>query len=140
VLLAWAVSCDSYELHDDGTADIRQAGIDTFHVGWVPLQLPVSVMVKVLLMEAEEAELEFHALGPNTEPLAETIRFPFVGTPGPTHRSGYVVSVVEALDFVLPVSEYGTHSIEISTDRAHADPTNPEHRRSIFLNVFRAGI
>lgn len=138
MLLAWAVSCDSYELHDDGTANIYQAGIDTFTVDSLPLSLPVPVLVKVLLQEGEEAELEFHLIGPDTTPLAEPIMFPLVGTPGRNHRQGYVVSVVEALDFVLPIATAGPHSIEIWTERAYKDPGNPERRRSIFLNVFRS--
>ena len=137
MLLAWAVSCNSYQLHDDGTANISQAGIDTFTVDSLPLDLPVPVLVKVLLQEDEEAELEFHLIGPELTPLAVPIMFPLVGTSGPNHRPGYAVSVVEALDFVLPVTSPGTHSVEIWTERAYKDPTNPERRRSIFLNVFR---
>ena len=43
-----------------------------------------------------------HLLGPDTTALAEPIPYPVKATPGPNHRQGYAVSVVEALDFNIP--------------------------------------
>jgi hypothetical protein len=113
------------------------AGIDTFRVESLPVTLLVSVMIKVFMQEDERDELEFHVLGPDTTPLQEPLRYPLTATPGPNHRPGYAISVVEALDFSFHGLSEGTYSIEIYTDRAYRDPTSPERRRSVFLNVFR---
>ena len=139
MLLSWAVSCDSYELHDDGTANIYQAGIDTFTVESLPLDLPVSVALKVLLQEGEEAELEFHVLGPETTPLAEPITFPLVGTPGPHHRPGYVVSAVGGAG--LRSSGYiGRHAQHRDLDRARIPRSSIAGAPTQHLpDVFRAG-
>lgn len=89
MLLAWAVSCDSYELHDDGTAHIYSAGIDTFRVESLPDILSVSVLVKVLMQEGEQDRLEFHLLGPETKPLVDPVMFGLVGTPTPKCGRGW---------------------------------------------------
>jgi hypothetical protein len=137
VLLAWAVSCDSYELHDDGTADIFLAGFDTVRVASLPLTLEISVLIKALMQEREQAELEFHLLGPDTKPIRDPVPFSLVATPTLNHRPGYTVSVVEAIDFAIPISSTGIHSIEIWTENAYRDPLSEERRRSIHVNVFR---
>lgn len=81
MLLAWAVSCASYELLDDGTANIFAAGFDTFRVETLPVPLDLTLLVRLLLMEDEESELELHVLGPNTAPLG-SLAHPVQADPG----------------------------------------------------------
>jgi len=97
VLLAWAVSCDSYELREDGTADIFAAGFDTFRVESLPVQLELNILVRLLLAEDERGEIELHVLGPDTTPLG-TLTHEIEAEPGPRHRPGYLVSQTEALE------------------------------------------
>ena len=134
MLLAWAVSCESYELHDDGTANICAAGFDTFRVESLPAELPLTILVRILLSEDEESELEVHVLGPSTVPLG-SLAYPVVAEPGPNHRPGYIVSQIEALELAIPAETSGVYSVELFADHDPHDPASPEHRCSLFFNV-----
>lgn len=134
MLLAWAVSCDSYELRDDGTADIFGAGTDTFYVDQLPTEIDLTILVRLLLLEDEQSELELHILGPQTNPL-RSFTWPVESDPGPNHRPGYIVSQIEALEIVgIPVETEGPYSVEIYAD-ARPDRLTDEHRRSIHFYV-----
>jgi hypothetical protein len=136
VLLAWAVSCDSYELRDDGTANIYAAGFDTFRVESLPAELDLSVLLRFLLIEDEASELEVYVLGPDTTPLGN-LAFAIKADPGPEHRPGYLVSQIEALNLTFLAEREGVHSVELYADHDPDRPTAEEHRRSIFFNVRR---
>jgi hypothetical protein len=134
VLLAWAVSCDSYELHEDGTADILGAGYDTFHVDKLPAEIDLPILVRLLLMEDEQGTIDLYVLGIDAAPL-HSVTYEIEADPGPNHRSGYIVSQTEALEVLgLSVEAEGVYSIELYVN---GDPNrlSDEHRRSIFFNV-----
>jgi hypothetical protein len=133
VLIAWAVPCDSYELHDDGTADIFGAGFDTFHVETLPAELELTVVTRLLLMEDEHAEIELQVLGPDTTPLG-TLIHGIDAEPGPGHRAGYTVNQTEVLEIGFLAETEGVYSLEIYTDGERAS-VSPDRRRSIFLTV-----
>jgi Family of unknown function (DUF6941) len=134
VLIAWAVSCDSYDLRDDGTANIYAAGFDTFRVESLPAELELTILVRLLLEEDEEGELEVDILGPNTAVLG-MLSHAMNAEPGPNHQPGYIVSQIEVLELRFISESEGTYSVELFTERAHLDPTNELRRRSIFFNV-----
>jgi hypothetical protein len=138
VLLSWAVPCDSYELHEDGTADIFGAGFDTFRVESLPVDLELTILARLLLMEDEVAGLEAHILGPSGFSL-RSLLIEIEADPGPNHRQGYTVNQTEAfvLEFEAPTE--GVYSAEIYTDAQRGDPTAEERRRSLFFSV-REGI
>lgn len=131
MLLAWAVSCESYELREDGTADIFGAGFDTFRVESLPVELEVSILVRLFLTEDERGQIELHVLGPDTKPLG-MLSHEVVAAPGRNHRSGFLVSQTEALETRFPAETVGVYSVEIYTDRA---AVSEDRRRSIFFNV-----
>jgi hypothetical protein len=134
VLLAWAVSCDSYELHEDGTADIFGAGFDTFRVDGLPAGLELIILVRLLMMEDETSDLELHILGPETTSLFSDT-FEIEAEPGPNHRLGYTVSQTEALEIEFVAEREGPYSAEIYVDGHRGDPMSEERRRTIFFNV-----
>jgi hypothetical protein len=133
VLLAWAVSCESYELREDGTADIFAAGFDTLYVDGLPAKLGVTILVRLLLQEGEKGEIEVQVLGPDTVSLG-TLIHEIEAEPSPNHRPGYLVSQTEGLEIVFPAETEGVYSIELYTDKPH-DAVSEERRRSIFLNI-----
>jgi hypothetical protein len=136
VLLAWAVPCDSYELHDDGTVDIFGAGFDTFRVDELPADLELTIVVRVLLMEDEHSEIELQMVGPDTTSLG-TLIHPIDADPGPNHRPGYTVNQTEVLEVGFHADGEGVYSVEIYTGGAHRP--SDERRRSLFFNV-REGV
>jgi hypothetical protein len=133
VLLAWAVSCDSYELHEDGTADIFGAGFDTFRVESLPAELELTILARLMLMEDEQGEIELQVLGPNMSVLGSLVS-EVDADPGPNHRPGYIVSQTEALDVAFLAETEGVYSVELYVD---GDRTrlSPERRTSFFFNV-----
>ncbi len=56
-------------------------------------------------------------------------------TPGPNHRSGYLVTQTQALEVGFLAETEGTYSIEVYADPISADAVSEEGRRSIFVNV-----
>jgi hypothetical protein len=134
VLLAWAVSCASYELRGDGTADIYGAGFDTFYVEEVPAVLELTVLVRLLLHEDEESGSELQMLGADTTPLG-TLTFDIDPDPGPNHRPGYLVSQIEVLRASFRADSVGVYSVELFTSDERGDRVSEERRRSIFFNV-----
>jgi hypothetical protein len=133
VLLAWAVSCESYELHEDGTVDIFGAGFDTFYVDGLPAKLELMVLVRLLLQEDEKTEIELQVLGP--EPLSSlaSIVYPIEAEPGQNHRPGYLVAQTEGLEVSFLAETEGPYSLEIYADKG--PNVTEERRRSIFFNV-----
>jgi hypothetical protein len=134
VLLAWAVSCDSYELRENTTADIFGAGIDTFYVDDLPSDLDVTILVRLLLTEGERTALQLQMLAPDTVPLG-TLTFDVDAEPGPNHREGFIVSQIEVLRAGFRAETEGVYSAEIFAMDGRGDPTSEERRRSIFFNV-----
>ena len=137
MLIAWAVSCDSYELRDDGTADIFGAGFDTHYVDELPTKVEVTILVRLLMQEDEANEIELHVLGPDTGSLG-SLSHPVEAEPGPNHRPGYIVAQIEALEVGFLAESEGVYSIEIYADAGKGQAVSAERRQSIFLNV-RAG-
>jgi hypothetical protein len=133
VLIAWAVSCEEYELRDDGTVDIYAAGFDTFYVEQLPASLDFTILVRLLLVEDEHAEIDVHVLGPDTVPIG-ALKYPIVALPGSNHRPGYLVTQTEAIVLeALPIQSAGVYSVEIYTDPGRSP--DEERRRSIFFTV-----
>jgi hypothetical protein len=129
------VSCDSYELHEDETADIYRAGFDTYYVESLPAGCELTILVRLWLEEGETGELELQLLGPGTTPLGSKT-FRVEADPGTNHRPGYLVSQIEALNVGFLAETEGIYSAEIETAaEKRRDPTSPKRRRSIFLNV-----
>jgi hypothetical protein len=134
MLLAWAVSCDSYELHEDGTANIYMAGFDTFRVEELPAELDLSVLLRLLMPEDQGGELEVYMLGPDTTPLGD-LKFTVTPNPPPGHRPGYTVSQIEALNLLFRAEAAGVYSVELYVDHNPSKPLSDEHRRTLFFNV-----
>jgi hypothetical protein len=134
VLLSWAVSCASYELLDDGTANIYNAGFDTYRVESLPVPLELTILTRLLMLEDEEAEIEVHVLGPDTAPLG-SLTHPITADPGPNHRPGYSVSQIEVLELAFLARTTGVYSVELYVDHNPDQPQAYEHRRSLFFNV-----
>lgn len=133
MLLAWAVSCDSYELHEDGTADIFGAGFDTFRVESLPAELELTILARLLLMEDEQGEIELQVLGPDMSVLG-TLVSEVDADPGPNHRPGYIVSQTEALSVAFLAETEGVYSVELYVDGGRKS-LSPERRTSFFFNV-----
>ena len=134
MLLAWAVSCDSYELHDDGTADIFAAGFDTFRVDALPAELDLAVLLRSCCSRTKKANWRSTVLGPDTTPLGN-LAFTITADPGPDHRPGYTVSQIEALKLVFLAETEGIYSVELYVGHSAGNATSEERRRSIFFNV-----
>ena len=140
MLLAWALSCDSYELHDDATADIYLAGFDTFFIEELPAEVDFLILARLLLMEDETDEIQLEILGPPTPeggPVGlGSFTYEIKPRPGINHRPGSMVGQIEA--FVIPevpVGAEGIYSVELYVGSEHREPTE-ERRRSIFFNVY----
>ena len=85
-------------------------------------------------MEGEESELDVHVLGPNTVVLG-AVQHPVEAEPGPSHRTGYMVSQTEVLELRrIPADTAGVYSVEIYSGSAR-DGTSKDHRLSLFFNV-----
>jgi hypothetical protein len=134
VLLAWAVSCDSYELREDGAVDIVGAGLDTFYVDGLPARLELTVLVLLHLLEDERGEIEVHMLGPDTTSLG-TLRYTVEADPGPNHRHGYLVNQIEALEVGFPAEREGIYSVEIYVPSRRGEVTSEDRRATVFLSV-----
>jgi hypothetical protein len=133
VLIAWAVSCEEYELRADGTVDIYAAGFDTFYVERLPATIDITILVRVHLVEDERAKIDVHVLGPDTVPLG-ALKHEVVAAPGSNHRPGYLVTQTEALEVKdLQVESEGVYSVEVYADPARGP--YQERRRSIFFTV-----
>ena len=134
MLIAWAVSCDSYELRDDGTANIFGAGFDTFFVPSIPVELDFTILVRLLLMEGDKDEIGMQILGSETQLLGD-LSIEIEADPGPHHRAGYVVSQIEVLEVPSITAEAeGVYSVEIYLG-SHRPGPSEDRRRSIFFNV-----
>lgn len=134
MLLAWVVPCESYELREDGTADIFAAGFDTFYADGLPARLEFTLVVRLLLMENEQNEIEVHLLGPDTT-LLGTLTHKVEAKPGPNHRPGYLVNQSEALEVSFVAEQEGVYSVELYTDTGDREAVSEERRRSIFFSV-----
>lgn len=134
MLLDWVLLCDSYRLHDGGSADIYEASFDTIHVEQLPADIDLTLLCRLLLGEDEQAELELHVLGPGTAPLG-SLAYEIAADPRPNHRPGYIVSQIEAIDVGFAAEEPGVYSIELFVNAPRGDPTAYERRRSIFFSV-----
>lgn len=130
----WAVSCDSYELRDDATADIYEAGHDTYYVGSVPAECDLTILVRLILEEGETGEIELELVAPLTVPLGSKT-YPIQAVPGTNHRAGYLVTQIEALEVRFPVETEGIYVAEIRTQPRRGDPASPKWHRSVFLYV-----
>lgn len=128
------MSCASYELLDDGTANIYNAGFDTFRVESLPVPLELTILTRLLLLEDEESEIEVHVLGPDTAALG-SLTHPIAAEPGPNHRPGYSVSQIEVLELAFLARTTGVYSVELYVDHDPHRPRSDEHRRSLFFNV-----
>jgi hypothetical protein len=116
----WAVSCRSYDLHDDGTAEIEGAGVDTFWVETLPAELQLNVLLKLGLLEGEESELKIDLRGSGMT-LLGTLDRSIRAQPQSGHQAGHeVVSLRPTLFRILAESE-GIHSVEIYTDNRFQD-------------------
>lgn len=137
MLLVWAVSCEAYELHEDGTADIFGAGFDTFYVESLPARLELTILARVLMAEDERANLDLHILGPNPTALGiASVTYELDPDPGPNHRPGYLVAQTEVLKVERFRAEMeGPYVAEIYVDPPRGDPTSAERRRSLFFSV-----
>ena len=134
MLLVWAVSCDSHEERDDGTANIYGAGFDTFRVDALPAELDLEVLLRLMLPENEPGLLEVYVLGPGTQPLGD-LQFTVDPDPGPMHRPGFMVSQTEVLSLVFIAETEGVYSVELYVDHDPKRPHSPEHRHTLFFYV-----
>ena len=138
MLLVWAVPCERYTLHEDGTADLFSAGFDTFRVERLPAELDLTIVARLLLMEDEETALLVHVLGPSTTPLGE-LQHSIEARPGPTHREGHMVGQTEVLDIRrIPAATEGVYSVELYVEGAR-EAISVERHISLYFNV-RAGL
>jgi hypothetical protein len=136
VQIVWAVSCDSYELHDDDqTADIYRAGFDTFYVDELPYTCEITILVRLLMEEGETGELEVTVIAASPTQYLGRIFYPVEADPGPNHRPGYFVGQIEALEVRFPAETEGIYSIELRTDSEHVDPTSERRLRHLFFYV-----
>lgn len=131
--IAWAVSCESYELREDGTADISAAGYDTFYVEGFPARIETTILVRLMMEESEREMIELQVLGPDTSSLG-TLTHEIEAEPGPNHRPGFLVTQVEALGVGFLAESEGVYSVEIYTGGRRPAVTE-DRRRSIFFNV-----
>ena len=134
MLLVWAVSCDSYELHEDGTADIFGAGFDTFRVESLPIELEIQILLRLILLEDERDEIDVLVLGPGLALLHEGT-FEIEATPGTNHRPGYDVNQIEPLRLAFIAETEGVHSVEIYAGGKRDETLSDERRRTLFFNV-----
>jgi hypothetical protein len=134
VQIDWAVSCDSYELRDDGTADVYEAGFDTYYVESVPAECELRILVRLILEEGETGEIELELLAPLTVPLGSKT-YPIEADPGTNHRAGYLVNQIEALEVGFPAETEGIYVAEIRTNPGRGDSASEKWRRSVFLYV-----
>jgi hypothetical protein len=134
LLIAWAVSCDSYELHEDGTADIYGAGFDTFRVDRLPIALELIILVRLLLQEDERGKIDLHLLAPETTPLG-TLTFDVEPEPGPNHRPGYTVNQTEAFKVQFDAETTGVYSAELYIVGRRQGDVSEDRRRSLFFSV-----
>jgi hypothetical protein len=136
VFIAWAVSCESYEINADLTAEISQAGLDTFYVDALPAKVDITLLVRVSLMEEEQGEIDLLVMA--AEP--PTAQIAYVTVPidpefGPNYRPGYLATHVEVLELTaLPVETEGIYSVEIYDAKAQA-ATAPDKRATHFFSV-----
>jgi hypothetical protein len=134
VLLDWVVLCDSYESHEDGTGDILGAGFDTFRVESLPADIDLTLALRFLLLEDEQASISIYVLGPGTETM-EVLKYEIEADPQPGHRAGYQVSQIEVLEIGFFAESEGVYSVEIYVDGERGDPTSYNRCRSIFFSV-----
>jgi hypothetical protein len=125
-------------LHDDGTANIYRAGVDTFRVDALPAELDISIVLRLLMPEDRGGSVEVYMLGPDTRPLGN-LDFAIMPSPGSGHRPGYMVSQIEALHLLFLAETEGVYSVELYVDHDPRHPLSDEHRRTLFFNV-RAGL
>jgi hypothetical protein len=134
VRLVWAVPCDSYELHDDGTAHIFSAGFDAFQVEALPADLELKVILGLLLEEGEEAELEVHVIGPHMTGV-RSLMHPITAEPGPLHRPGNFVSQVEAIEIEYSAEAPGEYVLLIYDKPVTDDLVSSQSNFSFFFSV-----
>jgi hypothetical protein len=131
VRIQWAVSCESFDARDDGTADIATAGFDSFYVEAFPAPIEFPIVMRLFMEEGERGELDVHLLGTNpTE--RKSLRYPIEAEPGPYHRPGYLISQIESLDVKFPADAEGIYSVEIYTG---GEAVTDDYRRSFFIYV-----
>jgi hypothetical protein len=133
VLLVWAVLCDSFELRDDGKADIFGAGLDTFQVESLPAELDLRIVFHLLLYEDEDAELDLTLIGP-TMSNVQPVTYRLAAQPGPLHRPGSAVSQTEGIEVPYEVRTEGPHSIELYA-APHGSDSAPQQSRNLFFQV-----
>lgn len=130
--VVWAVLCSSYEIHDDGTADIFGAGFDAFQVESLPAELDLRVLAHLLMYEGEESELEIHLFAPGMTSV-QTLSHRITADPGPLHRPGRIVAQTEAIEIPYEVSIADSYSIEVYA--APHGPDLPEQHHTLFFQV-----
>jgi hypothetical protein len=131
VQILWAVSCESFDLRDDGTGDIEAAGFDSFYVEELPILIELHILVRLSMSEGERGALDAHLLGPDPRER-ESLSFPVEADPGPHYRSGYQVTQIEPVEIRFQALHEGIYSVEIYTG---AEAVTEDHRRSIFYYV-----
>jgi hypothetical protein len=128
--LVWAVSCRSYELREDRTADIEGAGVNQVWVDAVPAEVSLPLLLRLGFLENEpEAELRIELLGPEMSSFGE-LTTPISASPGLNHRPGDEVPIIYPVELLFDADREGNHSAEIYCDL--------RHETSVFF-VVRAG-
>jgi hypothetical protein len=113
--LLWAIACRSYEIRDDGTASIEGAGADTVWVPTLPIEVSLLLLLRLGLLEGEEASLEIQLLDPRMT-LLGTLGDRLTGTPGPSHIPGSEIPRLQPVLLRLTAETEGIYGAEISSD------------------------
>lgn len=119
--VVWVVSCRSYELREDRTADIEGAGVNRVWVDRVPSEIAVPLLLRLGFLENEPAaQLRIELLGP------EMSSFDELGTmvhaePGPDHRPGDEVPIIYPVEIRFVADRTGSYSVEVFSESRHED-------------------
>ncbi len=113
--LIWAVSCRSYDPQPDGTVDIEGAAIDELWTAELPAVVEVTVLVRVGMVENEEADLQVELLAHDGS-LVDALDLTMHGVPGPFDRPGYEVKKIQPVYCRFDAESEGIYSTEIFMD------------------------
>jgi hypothetical protein len=115
--LIWAVTCRSYELHEDETVDVEGDGVDEIWVPALGTEVELPVLLRFGLQEGEEALLRIELLAPEPLHMLRELETTIFGKPRPGHREGYEVPLVVPIALRFEPESEGIYSAEVFTDR-----------------------
>jgi len=121
-----AFLCDYARTEPSGVAHVVAAGIDTIHVQQVPTGRNLGMLIRITFSQGECGRPHRIEVFFRTTDGKELVRIEGVLEPiwDPTLPPGWPVGSLLALNFGVPLPDFGVYSVEIMVDDSSAKSLN----------------